>query len=91
MSRACVLADRVAFLLFAVITGVFGVTLGTTGTMVSSDKGEPQSSESVFMASILLSILWSISSIFFCRMVRSVAWLAEREEGAWVGGGLGVV
>lgn len=50
----------------------------------SSDIGEFQSSP-LLSTSLAAEILGSISSIFFWRILRSVAWLAATDGGAWVG------
>lgn len=66
MSRLGVLAGRRG-----------GVVLGANGNLVSSSgRGEPHSSllDSVSFFGI---IVFSISSIFFCKMLNSVAWLSE--------------
>lgn len=56
-----------------------------TGTSLSSsDKGVFQSS-GLDSPSLTGVIFWSISSIFFCKMLRSVAWLGDSGGGG--GGG----
>lgn len=68
------------------------VALGTSGApLSSSDRGELQSSWPD-SASFAGAILWSISSIFFCRMLRSVDWLGDAGDCTALGstGGLGL-
>lgn len=84
MSSATALLTAVLFL-----PGV--VALGTTGTpLLSSYEELPQSSE-FDSDSLTEAILGSISNIFFCKMLKSVAWLGERADGCWAKASLGFV
>ena len=80
--------SNVAVLLITVLLLLGKVALGRGILLYSSDWAVPQSSEPD-SAVVVGAILWSISNIFFCKMLRSVAWLGERLDGGWVGTILG--
>lgn len=83
MSRPCDCAGRVALRVF-----ILGAAGGDVAS--SSDSGEFQSSP-LDSTSLTGENLGSISSIFFCKILRSVAWLAETDGGACAGGWVGFV